>query len=82
MLLTMRMVLLMQVAAAVYSCDTRKLFVTMKDGFPSEYVVGAMCQDYIKLFKVGLHYLKAFNNVVVMLMARWTFLSILICTKH
>lgn len=35
---------LIQVAAAVYSCDMKKLFVTMKDGFPSEYVVSTMAR--------------------------------------
>lgn len=36
--------LLTQVAAAVYSCDMKKLFVTMRDGFPSEYVVSTMAR--------------------------------------
>lgn len=35
---------LTQVAAAVYSCDMKKLFVTMRDGFPSEYVVSTMAR--------------------------------------
>ena len=73
----------MQVVAAVYSCDTKKLYVTMKDGFPAEYVVCTMCQDYLKFSKTGLLLdLKAYNNPVVLSMFRWTFLSILICMKH
>lgn len=53
MLLIMRLLLLMQVAAAVYSCDTRKLYVTMKDGFPSEYVVSTLCQDLLQVLRLS-----------------------------
>lgn len=37
----------LEVAAAVYSCDTKKLYVTMKDGFPSEYVVDIPVDPYL-----------------------------------
>ncbi|KAG0583886.1 hypothetical protein KC19_3G168900 [Ceratodon purpureus] len=37
----------LEVAAAVYSCDMKKLYVTMKDGFPSEYVVDIPVDPYL-----------------------------------
>ncbi|KAJ7563243.1 hypothetical protein O6H91_03G102400 [Diphasiastrum complanatum] len=37
----------LQVESAVYSADGRKLYVTMRDGFPSEYVVKIPADPYL-----------------------------------
>lgn len=41
--LSLALIYLCQVAAVVFTEDLKRLFVTMKEGFPLEYVVSNMC---------------------------------------